>query len=132
MDPLNLEAVYDFERGGEGLPKKKEDCTKGKFSTKLHLNDGYKNDDYIDERERRLLAFLVLILHPMKPAFVPIIIVSTILSAKTGDREVCWSRVVRDIVLNLVKGLGNNRPSSLCSSLFHLYQFYGVLLVLWS
>lgn len=120
--------VYNFERGGEGLATRKEDCTKGKFITKPHPNDGYKIEDCIDERERRLLAFLVPIIHPKKPATVPITIASTILSAMAGDREVCWSRIVRDIVLDLIKGLGNSRPSPLCPFLFHLYQSYGVLL----
>jgi hypothetical protein len=85
-------------------------------------------EDCKDERERRLLAYLVPILHPKKPTSVPITVASTILSSYAGEREVGWSRVVRDIVVDLIKGLGASRPSPLCPFLFHLYQFYNVLL----
>lgn len=57
-------AVYGFARGGEGMATRKEDCTRGKFRTKPHRNDGYKVTDCKDEREMRVLAFLVPILHP--------------------------------------------------------------------
>lgn len=120
--------VYGFARAGEGMATRKEDCTKGKFRTKPHRNDGYKVSDRKDERKMRVLAFLVPILHPEKPKACPANLASTILSSYAGDREVSWSRIIRDLVSELVKAVGSSTSSPLCPFLFHLYQGYEVLL----
>ena len=46
---------------------KKEDCTRDKFSQKLDLKYGYNVKNCKDERERKMLVFLVYILSPNKP-----------------------------------------------------------------
>lgn len=120
--------VYGFARGGEGMATRKEDCTKGKFRSKPHRSDGYKVTDCKNEREMKVLAFLVPILHSEKPRSCPMTLASTILSSYAGTREVSWSRIMRDLVYELVQAVGGKTPSPLCPFLVDLCQKFRVLL----
>ena len=68
--------------------------------------DGYSVGDYRNDWQRRLLKFLVPIVHPDKPTRVTITIGNTIFDALDGGRKVDWGVVFRD----MAKGLENPNP----------------------
>jgi hypothetical protein len=59
--------IYGINQEGQGMATKREDCTRDKFSQRLDPKYGYFVKDCKDERERRILAFLVPIFSPEKP-----------------------------------------------------------------
>ena len=89
--------------------------------------DGYSVGDYRNNWQRRLLEFLVPIVHPDKPTRVTITIGNTIFRAMDGGREVDWGIVFRDLAHRLAKGVGKPKPTSICPFLFHLYEGQGLL-----
>ena len=84
--------------------------------------DGYSVSDYRVDQHRRLLEFLVPIVHPDKPTRVMITIGNTIFGALDGGREVDWGVVFRDMAQRLAKGVGKPKPTPICPFLFHLYE----------
>ena len=78
-------------------------------------------------RHRRLLEFMIPIVHPDKPTRVTITIGNTIFGALDGGREVDWGVVFRDMVQRLAKGVGKPKPTPICPFLFHLYEDQGLL-----
>ena len=79
------------------------------------------------DRNRRLLEFLIPIVHPDKPTRVTITIGNTIFGALDGRREVDWGVVFRDMVQRLAKGVGKPKPTPICPFLFHIYEGQGLL-----
>ena len=60
-------SVYGLKQGWEGMATKRENCTRDIFSLRLDPKYGYFVKDCKDEREMRMLAFLVPIFSPDKP-----------------------------------------------------------------
>ena len=89
--------------------------------------DGYSVSDYRVDRHRRLLEFLIPIVHLDKPTRVTITIGNTIFGALDGGREVDWGMVFRDMLQRLAKGVGKPKPTPICPFLFHLYEGQGLL-----
>ena len=89
--------------------------------------DRYSVGDCRNDRQRRLLEFLVPIVHPNKPTRVTITIGNTIFGALDGGREVDWGVVFRDMAQRLAKGVGKPKPTPICPFLFHLYEGQGLL-----
>ena len=79
------------------------------------------------DRNRRLLEFLIPIVHPDKPTRVTITIGNTIFGALDGGREVDWGVVFRDMVQRLAKRVGKPKPTPICPFLFHIYEGQGLL-----
>ena len=79
------------------------------------------------DRNRRLLEFLIPIVHPDKPTQVTITIGNTIFGALDGGREVDWGVVFRDMIQRLAKGVGKPKPTPICPFLFHIYEGQGLL-----
>ena len=90
--------------------------------------DGYSVSDCRVDRNRRLLEFLIPIVHPNKPTRVTITIGNTIFSALDGGREVDWRVVFRDMMQRLAKGVGKPKPTFICPFLFHIYEGQGLLI----
>ena len=86
----------------------------GKFTHAVDPKDGYPVQDCRNSRQRRVLEFLVLIIHPDKPTRVTITIGNTIFEALEGDRPVDWGVIFRDLVQRLVVGVGKQKPSPIC------------------
>ena len=99
----------------------------GRFMHPVDPKDGYSVGDYRNDRQRRLLEFLVPIVHPDKPIQVTIMIGKTIFGALDGGREVDWGVVFRDMAERLAKGIGKSKPTPICLFLFHLYEGQGLL-----
>ena len=59
--------IYNFPEGGAGLANRMNDYIEGWFIHQVDPKDGYTVRDCRNERQRRVLEFLVLIIHPDKP-----------------------------------------------------------------
>ena len=120
-------ATYNFPRGGSGLSNWMEGHHKGRFMHQVNSKDGYSVGDCRNDRQRRLLKFLVSIVHPDKPTQVTITIGNTIFGALDDGREVDWGVVFWDMAQRLAKGVGKPKPTPICPFLFHLYEGQGLL-----
>ena len=78
--------------------------------------------DYRNNQQRRLLEFLVPIVHLDKPTRVTIMIGNTIFGGLDAGREVDWGVVFQDLAHKLAKGVGKPKPTPVCLFLFHLYE----------
>ena len=119
--------TYRFPRGGSGLSNQMEGHHEGRFMHQVDPKDGYSVSDCRVDRHRRLLEFLIPIVHLDKPTRVTITIGNTIFGALDGGREVDWGMVFRDMLQRLAKGVGKPKPTSICPFLFHLYEGQGLL-----
>ena len=104
-----------------------ERYAEGKFANPLHSKDGYSLPECTDPRARWVLEFLVPILYPEKPARVTVTVGNTIFGAYTGEREVDWALVIRDVVKRLLTGVGKSKPTPICPYLLHLYIAHDVV-----
>ena len=123
----NWREVYDFRVGGLGMASRKDDYIRGKFEGAVNPKDGYAIEDCIDDRHRRLLKFLIPVLHPEKPTRVTITLGNTIFGALIGNRKVDWGRILFDLVSQLVGRVGKSRATPLSPYLFHLYHHQELL-----
>ena len=119
--------VYEFLPRGCGMANRTDLYIEGKFRTEADPKDGFPVKDCRDDRERRLLEFLVPIVHPDKPTRVTRTIGNTIFGALSGDRPVDWGKVFSELVQRLVGGVGRAKPTPICPFLFHLYECKGLL-----
>ena len=119
--------VYDFQPGGSGLANRTDLYIEGKFRNDTDPKDGFLVRDCRDSRERRLLEFLVPIVHPDKPTRVTRTIGNTIFRAMSGDRPVDWGKVFSKLVQRLVGAAGKARSTPICPFLYHLYKCKGLL-----
>ena len=120
--------VYDFQLGGGGLANRTDLYIEGKFQNKADSKDGFSVRECRDSRERRLLEFLVLIVHLDKPTRVTRTIGNTIFGALGGERPVDWARIFMELVNRLVGGAGKSKHTSICPFLYHLYESKGLLM----
>ena len=114
--------TYNIPRGGSDLSNRMEGHHEGRFMHQVHPKDGYSVGDCRNDRQRRLLEFLVPIVDSDKPTRVMITIGNTIFGALDGGREVDWGVVFRNMAQRLAKGVGKPKPTPICPFLFHLYK----------
>ena len=114
--------VYDFQPEGSGLANRTDLYIEGKFRNDADPKDGFPVRDYRDSRKRRLLEFLVPIVHPDKPTRVTRTIGNTIFGALSEDRPVDWGKVLSELVQRLVGAAGKAKPTPICPFLYHLYE----------
>ena len=88
----------------------------GKFRSEADLKDGFPVRECRDPRERRLLEFVVPIVHPDKPTRVTRTIGNTIFGAISGERPVDWALIFMELVNWLVGGAGKTKPTPICPS----------------
>ena len=119
--------TYRLPRGGSGLSNRMEGHHEGRFMYQVDPKDRYSVSDYRVDRHRRLLEFMVPIVHLDKPTRVTITIGNTIFGALDGGREVDWGVVFRDMAQRLAKGVGKPKSTPICPFLFHLYERQGLL-----
>ena len=90
--------------------------------------DGYAVGDCRNARQRRILEFIVPIVHSDKPTQVTITLGNTIFGALDEGREVDWGLVFRDLAQRLAKEVGKLKPIPICPFIFHLYDSQGLLM----
>ena len=120
--------VYDFLPGGGGMANRTDQYVEGKFLHDVDPKDGFPVSECRDARERRVLEFLVPIVHLEKPTHVTHTLGNTIFGALSGDRSVDWVRIFMELVNKLVGGAGKSKPTSICPFLYHLYESNGLLI----
>ena len=103
--------VYDFQLGGSSLAHRTDLYIEGKFRNDADSKDGFPVRDCRDSRERRLLEFLVPIVHPDKPTRVTRTIGNTIFGALSRDKPVDWDKVFSELVQRLVGGADKAKPT---------------------
>ena len=103
--------VYDFGLGGNDLANRTDLYIEGKFQNEADPKDGFPVRDCRNPRERKLLEFLVPIVHPDKPTRVTRTIGNTIFEALSGERLVDWGKVFSEFVQRLVTGAGKSKPT---------------------
>ena len=99
----------------------------GQFRSEADPKDGFPVRECRDSRERRLLEFLVPIVHPDKPTQVTRTLGNTIFEAMSGERSVDWSVIFMELVNRLVGGAGKTKSTPICPFLYHLYESKGLL-----
>ena len=114
--------VYDFAPGEGGMANRTDLYIEGKFRNEADPKDGYPVRDCRDQRERRMLEFLVPIVHPDKPTWVTRTLGNTIFGALSGDRTVDWAIIFMELINQLVGGVGKAKPTPICPFLYHLYE----------
>ena len=121
-------AIYWFPNGGAGLANQMDTYVDGKFAHLVDPKNGYPIRDCKDARHRRLLEFIVPVIHPDKPTRVTITIGNTIFGALDGCRPVDWGQVFRNLVKRLVTRAKKAKPTPIFSFLFHWYHNQGLLI----
>jgi hypothetical protein len=119
--------VYGFKQGGEGMATKKNDCTRDKFFQKLNPKYGYFVKNCKDERERRMLAFLVLIFSPEKPYNITLTLATTLFLAYSEKKVVDWGSIIGELVHRLATNTKRGQPSYVGPFFFHLYAHENLL-----
>jgi hypothetical protein len=119
--------VYGFKQGGGGMATKRDDCTRDKFSSRLDPKYGYFVKDCKDERERRMLAFLVPIFSPEKPYNITLTLANTLLLTYSEKKVVDWGNIIGELVHKLVTNTKRGQPSYIGPFLFHLYAHGNLL-----
>ena len=120
--------VYDFEPGGGDMANRTDLYIEGKFRNEADPKDGFPVRECRDPRERRLIEFLVPIVHPDKPTRVTRTIENTIFGAMSGERPVDWAIISMELANRLVGGAGKSKPTSICPFLYHMYESKGLLM----
>ena len=120
--------VYNFQPGGGGMANWTDQYIKSKFRSEADSKDGFPVKECRDPRERRLLEFLVPIVHPDKPTQVTRTIGNTIFGANSRERPVDWAIIFMELVNRLVDGAGKTKSMPICPFLYHLYQSKGLLI----
>ena len=92
----------------------------------MNPKDGYAVKDCIDERHRRLLQFLVPILHPKKPSRLTITLENQIFGTIVANQKLDWGRIMFDLVSGLITRIRGSRATPLCPFLYHLYQYHNL------
>ena len=119
--------VYNFLPRRGGLANRTDKYVEGKFLHEVDPKDSFSVRECKDAQERRLLEFLVPIVHPDKPTQVTRTLGNTIFMAMSGERSVDWSIIFMELVNRLVGGAGKAKPTPICPSLYHLYESKGLL-----
>jgi hypothetical protein len=101
------------------MATKRKDCIRDKFSSRLDPKYGYFVKDCKDERERRMLVFLVPIFSPEKPYNITFTLATTLLLAYSENKVVDWGSIIGELVHKLAT---NTKPF-----LFHLYAHENLL-----
>ena len=103
------------------MATKRDDCSKDKFSQRWDPKYGDFVKDCKDERERRMLAFLVPIFSPEKPYNTTRTLAITLLLAYSEKMLVDWGSIIGELVHKLATNTKRDHPSYIGHFLYHLY-----------
>ena len=109
------------------MANRRDQYVGSKFRHKADPKDGFLVRECRDVRERRLLEFLVPIVHPDKPNRVTRTLGNTVFGTLSREQLVDWAKFFAELVNRLVGAAGKTKPTHLCSFLYHLYESKGLL-----
>jgi len=119
--------VYGFAlRKGEGWAHRKDSFYVGKFRGEHDSKDGFHPANCRNDRERRVIEFILPILSPEKPKRLTITMANTLFGAISGLRPVNWGRLIQEYVERNIPFIGR-KPSFLSPYILHLYKHYECL-----
>lgn len=81
--------VYSFQKGGSNLASRTDKFLAGKFVRPTNPKEGFALINCQNERDRRVLEFLIPIMYPEKPTWITVMVANTIFGAMEG-RMVHW------------------------------------------
>ena len=113
--------VYGFNQEGKCMATKKKDCTRDKLSQRMDPKYGYFVKDCKDERETRMLAFLVPIFSPEKPCNITFTLATTLFLAYSEKKILDWESIIGELVHKLATNTKCGQPSYIGPFVFHLY-----------
>jgi hypothetical protein len=91
------------------------------FAQDKVVSHGYKISQCKDPELMMLFHFLILILHPRKPSYIPIKWANTVIASWSGEREINWAFIMHKVIQDEVRALG---PKKLCYLPSYLAQLY--------
>ena len=109
------------------MATKRDDCIRDKFFQWLDPKYGYFVKDCKDEREKKILVFLVSIFTPEKPYNIILIIATTLLLAYSEKKVVDWRSIIGELVHKLATNTKRGQSSYIGHFLFHLYAHGNLL-----
>ena len=118
---------YNFLPRGGGMANRTDQYVEGKFLHEADPKDGFPVRECRDAWERRLLEFLVPIVHPDKPIRVTRTLGNMVFGALRGERPIDWAKIFAELVNRLVGTADKTKPTPICPFLFHLYESKGLL-----
>jgi len=65
--------------------------------------------------------FLIPILHPKKPSYIPVKWANTVIASWSGEREIDWAFIMHKLIQDEVRALG---PKKLCYLPNYMAQLY--------
>ena len=98
------QGVYQFLLGGSGMANWTDKFVEDKFLHDVDPKDGFPVRECRNARERRVLEFLLSIVHSDTPTRVTRTLGNTIFGALTGNMPVDWAKILLDLVNRLVGG----------------------------
>ena len=119
--------VYEFLPGRNRMANQMDKYVEGKFLHEVDPKDGFPVRECRDAWERRVLEFLIPIVHLDKPTRVTHTLGNTIFGALNGNRLVDWAKIFMDLVNRLVGGANKSKLTSIYPFLYHLYESKGLL-----
>jgi hypothetical protein len=109
------------------MATKIDDCTRDKISLRLDPKYGYFVKNCKDEREMRMLAFLVPIFSPEKPYNITLTLATTLFLAYSEKKMVDWESIIEELVHKLATNTKRDQPSYIRPFLFYLYAHGNLL-----
>ena len=109
------------------MANRTDQYVEGKFLHEADPKDGFLVRECRDARERRLLEFLVPIVHLDKPTWVTCTLGNTIFGALGGEQPIDWAKIFAELVNRLVGAASKTKPTPICPFIFHLYESKGLL-----
>ena len=101
--------VYGFMPWkGDGWASRKDCLYVAKFGSKHDLKDGFHRGNCQNQRERRIIEFIMPILSLEKPKRLNIIMANTMFKAISKVRPVNWGRLIQGYVENPFPTLAEN------------------------
>jgi hypothetical protein len=98
----------------------------GKFRRDHDSKDGFHPGNCRNQRERRVIEFILPILSPEKPKRLSITMANTLFGAMSGVRPVKWGRLIQEYVERNIPFIGR-KPFFLSPYILHLYKHYECL-----
>ncbi|CAK9274425.1 unnamed protein product [Sphagnum jensenii] len=106
---------------GHGFLSQKDPLSERYFAQDRVVSHGYKISQCKDPELMMLFHFLIPILHPRKPSYIPVKWANTIIASWSGEREINWAFIMHKVTQDEVRALG---PKKLCYLPSYLAQLY--------
>ncbi|CAK9879717.1 unnamed protein product [Sphagnum jensenii] len=106
---------------GHGFLSQKDPLSERYFAQDRVVSHGYKISQCKDPELMMLFHFLIPILHPRKPSYIPVKWANTVIASWSGEREINWAFIMHKVIQDEVRALG---PKKLCYLPSYLAQLY--------